>query len=131
MQEFPDAGRTAGDSLTAAPFSAEWYALMQTALGDVACRQLGFYVIPSDILLSVVIPVYNEVKTLETLIDNVRRVLIRTDLILIDDCSSDGSPDLLRSLVEQDNDDSLNRIMAAFHDRNRGKVAPLRMGVLA
>jgi glycosyltransferase involved in cell wall biosynthesis len=130
MRKFSEAERSDEHSLTAAPFSAEWHALMQSALGEVACRQLGFYEIPSEMLLSVVIPVYNEVETLETLVARVRRVPIRKELILIDDGSTDGSGDKLRSLAEKDNDDPNNRIKALFHDRNQGKGAALRTGFL-
>ena len=37
-------------------------------LGDAACRQLGIYEFPEDFVLSVVIPVYNEEKTLRDLV---------------------------------------------------------------
>ncbi|MCH7989895.1 MAG: glycosyltransferase family 2 protein, partial [Planctomycetes bacterium] len=36
------------------PYSAVWYALLKESLGEAGCRQLGFYVIPDDLLLSVV-----------------------------------------------------------------------------
>ena len=47
------------------PFTEPWYTALETLLGAAACKQLGFYVIPDDMMLSVVIPIYNEV-------DNVR-----------------------------------------------------------
>ncbi|MDA1232174.1 MAG: glycosyltransferase, partial [Planctomycetota bacterium] len=68
------------------PWSPEWYALQKSTLGESTCQQLGFYVIPPELRLSVVIPVYNEEKTLRLLIDKVREVPIRKELILIDDC---------------------------------------------
>ena len=45
------------------------------------------------------IPVYNERHTLKTLVDKVRAVPIRKQIILIDDCSKDGTTDLLVSTV--------------------------------
>ena len=51
------------------PWSAEWYDQQSRTLGESACRALGFYVIPPTLRLSVVIPVYNEEKTLRVLVD--------------------------------------------------------------
>jgi glycosyltransferase involved in cell wall biosynthesis len=116
--------------MTTAPFSPEWYALMQAALGEVVCQQLGFYVIPSDLLLSVVIPVFNEKDTIEELLQRVCQVPIRKEVILIDDCSSDGSTDILRSLAERDDEDPFNRVKVLFHERNQGKGAALKTGFL-
>ena len=61
----------AGSEDDKAPYSAEWYASLKRTLGDAACRQLGFYEIPSHLLLSVVVPVYNEEATLRNLIERV------------------------------------------------------------
>ena len=90
------------------PWSPEWYARQKNTLGESTCQQLGFYVIPPDLRLSVVIPVYNEEKTLRMLIDRVREVPIRKELILIDDCSKDGSRDLLKALEAEGGDDDFN-----------------------
>ena len=77
------------------PWSPEWYEQQTRTIGESACRQLGFYVIPNEMRLSVVIPVYNEEKTLRLLVDKVREVPIRKELILIDDCSKDRTRDVL------------------------------------
>ncbi|MGA0383021.1 MAG: glycosyltransferase, partial [Arenicellales bacterium] len=42
-------------------------------------------------ILSVVIPVFNEVDTLAGIVERVRAVPVTTEIILVDDCSSDGS----------------------------------------
>ena len=47
--------------------------------------------------LTVVIPVYNEVHTLLHLIDRVQEVAVDKDIVLVDDCSTDGTRNLLRS----------------------------------
>ena len=130
MPEVSDIQPLSNLDMTAVPFSAEWYALMQAALGEVACQQLGFYVIPSDLLLSVVIPVYNEKDTIEELLQRVCQVPIRKEVILIDDCSSDGSTDILRRLAEHDDEDPFNRVKVLFHERNQGKGAALKTGFL-
>lgn len=114
--------------INARPYSAEWYAALKRTLGEAGCRQLGFYEIPDDLLLSVVIPVYNEAKTLAGLVERVRAVPIRKEIVLVDDFSSDGSRDILKGLEDNSGEDPLNSIKVAYHDRNRGKGAALRTG---
>ena len=110
------------------PFSPQWYEQQSKTIGDFACRQLGFYVIPPELKLSVVIPVYNEEKTLRLLVDRVRSVPIRKELILIDDCSRDRSRELLQQLEAEAENDDFNRIRVFFHDVNQGKGAALKTG---
>ncbi len=110
------------------PWTAEWYEQQTRTIGDSACRQLGFYVIPADMRLSVVIPVYNEEKTLRVLVDKVRQVPIRKELILIDDCSKDRTRDVLKALEAEGGQDDFNRIRIFFHDENQGKGAALKTG---
>ena len=109
-----------------APFSEEWYAGLQSTLGEAACRQLGFYAIPKDLLLSVVIPVYNENETFMQLLDRVRAVPIRKEIVMVDDCSTDGTRDLLAGLEKHAEDDPNNLLQVHYHDVNQGKGAALR-----
>src|SRR5690242_4656021 len=53
-----------------------------------------------DYVLSVLIPVYNERETLLLLLDRVRDVEIKKEIILVDDGSTDGTRDLLREQIE-------------------------------
>jgi glycosyltransferase involved in cell wall biosynthesis len=78
--------------------------------------------------LSVVIPVYNEVKTLRDIVAAVKAVDVGMEkqLVLVDDCSSDGSRDILREMEEQNPDWKI-----VFHDINQGKGAALRSGFAA
>jgi glycosyltransferase involved in cell wall biosynthesis len=76
-------------------------------------------------LLSVVIPVYNEMATIELLVNRVKAVPLDKEIILVDDCSSDGTREKLPSLSEGD------RVRVLNHDRNRGKGAALRTGFQA
>ena len=73
--------------------------------------------------LSIVIPIFNEEKTL---LEIIRRVRASTDyekeLILVDDCSQDGTRDILKS-IENDADLSVH-----YHEVNQGKGAALRTG---
>jgi glycosyltransferase involved in cell wall biosynthesis len=73
--------------------------------------------------LSVVIPVYNEEKTLNEVIDAVQAVdlPLAKEIIIVDDFSTDGT----RSLIEQLPDAGLVKI---FHEKNQGKGAALRSG---
>jgi glycosyltransferase involved in cell wall biosynthesis len=71
--------------------------------------------------LSVVIPVYNERDTIRELYDCVKAVDIVKEIILVDDCSTDGTREMLRELA----DETTKVIM---HDRNMGKGAALRTG---
>lgn len=75
--------------------------------------------------LSVVIPVYNERGTIRELLNAVEKIhlsALKKEVIVVDDCSADGTRDILRSL----GDDPRYRIF--FHDRNKGKGAALRLG---
>src|SRR6516165_7499858 len=82
------------------PYTAEWYEFHRRMLGEAGCRQLGFYEFPPEYLLSVVIPIYNEERTLRNLIERVCAVPIRKELILVDDCSRDGTRRVLEELAK-------------------------------
>ena len=114
------------------PYSQAWYELLKDRIGSAACRQLGFYPVPDDLLLSIVIPVYNEERTLLTLLQRVKEVPVRKEIILVNDCSTDGTSDILDGLETDtfsDQDDEIeNRIVVLHHERNRGKGAALQTG---
>jgi glycosyltransferase involved in cell wall biosynthesis len=98
----------------------EW---MIRTLGEAFCRKLGVYRLPDDLVLSVVIPVYNERDTLDEILRQVRAVPIQKQIILVDDCSTDGTRDRLKQLAQTERD-----LTIAFHEKNRGKGAALRTG---
>jgi glycosyltransferase involved in cell wall biosynthesis len=75
------------------------------------------------VVLSVVIPAYNERATVERVLRRVKEVPLRTQLIVVDDGSSDGTVDVLRTLEAKGLIDTL-----VIHERNRGKGAALRSG---
>lgn len=112
----------------APPYSQSWYEYYRRTLGEGVCRQLGIYAIPPEIVLSVVIPVYNERHTLMDLVDKVRAVPLRKQIILVDDGSKDGTRDLLREVQQQPQTDPMNSLKIVFHDVNQGKGAALRTG---
>ena len=76
-------------------------------------------------IVSVVIPVFNEMRTLEQVIKRVQTVSVEKEIILVDDYSNDGSRELVQSLGEQPN------VRAVLHDYNQGKGAALRSGFAA
>ncbi|MGI5868771.1 MAG: glycosyltransferase family 2 protein [Kiritimatiellia bacterium] len=114
-----------------APYSPEAYARACGVLGESVCRSLGLFVIPDDFLLSVVIPVYNEHNTLDTLVKAVADVPIRKEMILVDDCSTDDSWSIMERLAKEHENDAQNTIALFRHDVNKGKGAALRTGFAA
>jgi glycosyltransferase involved in cell wall biosynthesis len=112
----------------ARPYSAEWYNALYGILGEAGCNYLGMYVIPDNFLLSVVMPAYNEAKTIEKIIELVWAVPIKKEIIIVDDCSGDGTRDILRDLEKRLSPTEENRIVIEFQDNNRGKGAALRKG---
>jgi glycosyltransferase involved in cell wall biosynthesis len=75
------------------------------------------------VVLSVVIPAYNEVKTVETLLRRVRELPLQLEVIVVDDGSRDGTRDLLPRLEAEGLVDVL-----VLHEVNQGKGAALRTG---
>lgn len=110
------------------PYSTEWFSALRERLGEGVCRRLGYYVIPTDMLLSVVIPVYNERETLMKLLNRVRAVPIRKEIIMVDDGSRDGTRDLLQQLEQEANRDPQNLLRIFYHEKNAGKGRALRTG---
>ena len=75
----------------------------------------------NNIKLSVVVPIYNERKSLLDIVQKIQGVAINKEIILVDDFSTDGTRDLLRGLANQG-------LMILYHEKNMGKGAALRTG---
>lgn len=75
--------------------------------------------------LSVIIPVYNEVKTVEQIISMVQASPLDIEIIVVDDFSSDGTRNILKKY------EGKKDIQVIFHDHNQGKGAALRTGFSA
>jgi glycosyltransferase involved in cell wall biosynthesis len=95
--------------------------LLQKLLGTAICRQLAVYPIPPGFKVSVVIPVYNESQWVGELVRRVQAVPVPKEIILVDDCSTDGTREILRGL-EGDG------VHVLCQPRNQGKGAALREG---
>jgi glycosyltransferase involved in cell wall biosynthesis len=78
---------------------------------------------PPDFLLTVVMPVYNEQRTVAAIVDAVRAVPIRKEIVLVDDGSKDGSREILAGLAARHAD-----VRVVEHARNMGKGAALKTG---
>ena len=76
--------------------------------------------------LTVVIPCYNEAKTIRLIVDRVRAAPVADkEIIIVDDCSRDGTRDLLRTQIAP----LVSKIL--YHEVNQGKGAALRTGFAA
>ncbi|MBW2991935.1 glycosyltransferase family 2 protein [Candidatus Woesearchaeota archaeon] len=69
--------------------------------------------------LSIIIPVYNEEKTIKKIIDKVKNIglAVKKEIVVVDDCSSDNSPEILKNI---------EGIRLILHNRNRGKGTAVR-----
>lgn len=78
--------------------------------------------------VSIVIPCYNEMKTIEAIVAKVLDAPLygcRREVVIVDDCSKDGTRDLLKTIAESAGD-----VHIVEHSVNRGKGAALRTGFL-
>lgn len=76
--------------------------------------------------LSIVIPCYNELDTIEKIVAAVRAAPVKDpEIIIVDDCSKDGTRDLLKQKIEE----QVSKVI--YHQVNQGKGAALRTGFAA
>jgi glycosyltransferase involved in cell wall biosynthesis len=73
--------------------------------------------------LSVIIPIYNEISTINTLLERVIATKLAGEIILIDDGSNDGTREVLAAL------EGTQGIRVIFHPKNQGKGAAVRSGI--
>lgn len=74
--------------------------------------------------LSVLIPVYNEVETVETVVERVREVAMDIEIVVVDDFSNDGTREVLQKLHQRGSIDQL-----VLQPKNQGKGAAIRAAV--
>lgn len=77
-------------------------------------------------MLSVVIPVYNERGTVEEILARVQAVNLAEEIIIVDDGSNDGTRELLQEIVPHHKNAQL-----ILHEKNQGKGAAVRSGITA
>ena len=76
--------------------------------------------------LSIIIPVYNEKKTIKEILNRIEKVdlgKVQKEIILVDDCSTDGSRDIIKKLQK--------KYIKIFLGKNSGKGAALKAGIKA
>lgn len=77
--------------------------------------------LPADFLLSVLMPVFNEKNTIREILARVKATPFRKEIVLVDDCCTDGTSDVLRELAAGDPE-----LRLIQHAKNQGKGAALR-----
>ena len=82
-----------------------------------------------DFLLSVIMPVYNERHTLKKILERVRDVPVRKEIVLVDDASTDGTREVLQTIIETWPKDDSCTLRVFFQDQNQGKGAAVRRAI--
>jgi glycosyltransferase involved in cell wall biosynthesis len=75
-------------------------------------------------LLSVIIPAFNEAATISTVLQQIRAQKLNTEIIVVDDGSSDGTRELLKTALRKKQLEHL-----ILHEKNQGKGAAIRTGI--
>ncbi|MCA1899691.1 MAG: glycosyltransferase family 2 protein [Chloroflexi bacterium] len=75
--------------------------------------------------LSVIIPVYNEIESIRTILKRVQEQNLAHEIIVVDDGSKDGTRDILKEM------DGKDGVRVILHERNQGKGAAVRTGMAA
>lgn len=92
--------------------------------GEAAANQANgpLFSIPAAFKLSVVIPVFNERETIQQVLDRVQALPVDTEVIVVDDGSTDGTREILKPLA------AWPTLKLICKDQNEGKGAALRSG---
>ncbi len=80
----------------------------------------------NDIVVSAIVPVYNEATTVKAVVERLQEVPLRVEIVAINDGSSDGTGKVLDALHETG---SIQKVI--HHPKNRGKGAAVRAGIQA
>ncbi len=76
--------------------------------------------------ISIIIPCYNEVNTIEIIVNKILEIKdLNYEIILVDDCSNDGTRNLLNEKIKE----KINKVI--FNDKNYGKGFSIREGIKA
>ena len=73
--------------------------------------------------LSIIMPIYNEAKTLEQIVEKVQKVPVEKEIIMVDDGSSDGTRDVLKKY------NNVQNIKVIYHEKNMGKGSTIRTAI--
>ncbi|MBI2330718.1 MAG: glycosyltransferase family 2 protein, partial [Chloroflexi bacterium] len=75
--------------------------------------------------LTIIIPVYNEVESIEAIVQRVQATKLVHEIVLVDDGSKDGTRDILKKW------DGKKGLHIILHEKNQGKGAAVRTGMFA
>ena len=78
--------------------------------------------------LSVVIPVFNEHKTIEQIFERVYNNQLVSEIILVDDCSTDGTFEIIKNIVNKELPNKKIEVKIYQNKKNMGKGSALRSG---
>ncbi|OGZ99941.1 MAG: hypothetical protein A3C07_02835 [Candidatus Sungbacteria bacterium RIFCSPHIGHO2_02_FULL_47_11] len=82
-------------------------------------------------LLSVIIPTYNEEKTIREIVDRVKRVPLPKEIVIVDDGSKDATPKILDEIRKSVRSDAYLAGVRVIHKKNGGKGSALKAGIAA
>ncbi len=77
-----------------------------------------------NLLLTVIVPAYNEAATVESALRRIRAIALRLEIVVVNDASTDGTREILDALAKQG---LVDRVL--HHEKNRGKGAAIRTGI--
>ena len=77
----------------------------------------------SDIVLTIIIPCFNEIKTIDKIVNKIKKQKIRKQIILIDDLSTDGTKQIIRKIIYR----KVDKVI--YHKKNLGKGACIKSGI--
>ena len=83
------------------------------------------YKLPADFLLTIVVPAYNEEATIAEILGRLAALPLPTEIIIVDDCSTDGTREILGPL------ESIPNVRVIYKPQNEGKGAALQTGFSA
>jgi glycosyltransferase involved in cell wall biosynthesis len=119
----PDASRVTHDMRTPQQMQEELDRAAQLVDGEVSIDgQKIPLTLPKNFLLSIVIPIYNEQATVERLLRQVAAIPIPKEIVVVDDCSQDDTPQILRRLQDE------LQLRIITKSANEGKGAALHDG---
>jgi len=77
-----------------------------------------------NLLLTVIVPAYNEAPTVESALRRIRAIALRLEIVVVNDASTDGTREILDALAKKGLVDQV-----IHHEKNRGKGAAIRTGI--
>ena len=90
---------------------------------SISLKEFNDFEINEGILLSIIVPCFNEIDTLNKVINKIKNSpVLNKEIIIVDDFSSDGSREYLANLKDEN-------ITVKFHKKNKGKGAAINTGI--